>query len=81
MKKNCIITGATDGIGKQTAIDLANLGYNLGLIGRNKEKGMSVVEEIENSTGNKSIKYLRKSDKDYYDLKSKIDLLSKNLKN
>ena len=30
---------------------------------------------------NKSIKYLRKSDKDYYDLKSKIDLLSKNLKN
>ena len=29
---------------------------------------------------NKSIKYLRKSDKDYYDLKSKIDLLSKTLK-
>ena len=57
MNKNCIITGATDGIGKQTAIELANLGYNLGLIGRNKEKGMSVIKEIENITGNKSIKY------------------------
>ena len=57
MKKNCIITGATDGIGKQTAIELAHLGYNLGLIGRNNEKGISVVKEIENRTGNKSIKY------------------------
>tara|TARA_A100001035_G_scaffold50780_1_gene36951 strand:- start:163 stop:1005 length:843 start_codon:yes stop_codon:yes gene_type:complete len=57
MNKNCIITGATDGIGKQTAIELANLGYNLGLVGRNEEKGMSVVKEIENITRNKSIKY------------------------
>tara|TARA_Y100000996_G_scaffold156418_1_gene120516 strand:- start:88 stop:930 length:843 start_codon:yes stop_codon:yes gene_type:complete len=57
MDKNCIITGATDGIGKQTAIDLAKLGYKLGLVGRNKEKGRSVVREIEKITGNKSIKY------------------------
>ena len=40
MNINCIITGATDGIGKQTAIELAKLGYNLGLVGRNKEKGI-----------------------------------------
>ena len=57
MDRNCIITGATDGIGKQTAIDLAKLGYKLGLVGRNKEKGRSVVREIEKITGNKSIKY------------------------
>ena len=57
MDKNCIITGATDGIGKQTAIELAKLGYKLGLVGRNKEKGRSVTEEIEKITGNKSIKY------------------------
>ena len=51
MNINCIITGATDGIGKQTAIELAKLGYNLGLVGRNKEKGMSVLQEIEAITG------------------------------
>ena len=57
MKKNCIITGATDGIGKQTAIELANLGYNLGLVGRNQEKGRLLIQEIEKITGNQSIKY------------------------
>tara|TARA_B100000989_G_scaffold226445_1_gene173632 strand:+ start:572 stop:1414 length:843 start_codon:yes stop_codon:yes gene_type:complete len=57
MNKNCIITGATDGIGKQTAIELAKLGYNLGLVGRNQEKGRLLIQEIEKITGNQSIKY------------------------
>ena len=57
MKKNCIITGATDGIGKQTAIELAKLGYKLGLVGRNQEKGRLLIQEIEKITGNESIKY------------------------
>ena len=38
MTTNCIITGATDGIGKQTALELAKLGYNLGLVGRNEKR-------------------------------------------
>ena len=42
----CLITGATDGIGKEAAIELAKKGCNLILIGRNKEKGEKVVEEI-----------------------------------
>ena len=41
-----LITGATDGIGKEAAIELAKKGCNLILIGRNKEKGEKVVEEI-----------------------------------
>ena len=57
MKINCIITGATDGIGKQTTIELAKLGYNIGLVGRNKEKGCSVLKEIKTITGNQSLKY------------------------
>ncbi len=57
MNVNCIITGATDGIGKQTAIDLARKGYSLGLVGRNKEKGHSLLHQIENITGNQSLKY------------------------
>jgi len=44
--RTCLITGATDGIGKESAIELAKKGYNLILIGRNKEKGNKVTEEI-----------------------------------
>ena len=59
MKKNCIITGATDGLGKQTALDLAKLGYNIGLVGRNQEKGDAVLDEIASATGNHSLKYFQ----------------------
>ena len=55
--KNCIITGATDGIGKQTAIKLAQLGYNIGLVGRSKEKTEIVLDQIASKSGNHSLKY------------------------
>ena len=42
----CLITGATDGIGKEAAIELAKKECNLILIGRNKKKGEKVVEQI-----------------------------------
>ena len=57
MNKNCIITGATDGIGKQTAIDLAKLGYNIGIVGRSQRKGKAVLDEIASLTGKHSLKY------------------------
>ena len=44
--RTCLITGATDGIGKEAAIELAKKGCNLILIGRNKKKGEKVVEQI-----------------------------------
>lgn len=59
MNKNCIITGATDGIGKQTAIDLAKLGYNIGIVGRSQRKGKAVLDEIASLTGNHSLKYFK----------------------
>ena len=46
--RTCLITGATDGIGKEAAIELAKKGCNLILIGRNKEKGKKVVGQIRN---------------------------------
>jgi retinol dehydrogenase-12 len=54
---NCIITGATDGLGKQTALELAKLDFNLCLVGRNQEKGDALINEIASSTGNHSLKY------------------------
>jgi len=45
--KTVLITGATDGIGKKTAIELAKLGANLILHGRNKTRGKELLEEIQ----------------------------------
>ena len=59
MNKTCIITGATDGIGKQTALDLAKIGYSMGLVGRNQEKGNQVLNEIKSATNNDSIQFFK----------------------
>lgn len=50
-----LITGATDGVGKCTAIDLAKQDTFLLLHGRNKEKLDKVIKEIKSSTGNQNI--------------------------
>lgn len=46
MNKTILITGATDGIGKQIAYELVGQGYHLILHGRNEEKCTRTVAEI-----------------------------------
>lgn len=53
--KIVLITGATDGIGKQTALELAGMGARLILHARNREKGEKVVGEIKSKSGNDKI--------------------------
>jgi len=47
MKKNILITGSTDGIGKLAAIKLAQLGHNIYLHGRDADKLAGVIAEIK----------------------------------
>jgi|SRR5690554_2406136 len=54
-KKTVLITGATQGIGKETAIGLAKQGHNIVLNGRNKTKLEYVCEEIKSISGNSDI--------------------------
>ena len=54
----CLITGATDGIGKVTATELARAGYSVVLAARNEAKAASVAGEIVASTGNRDVAYL-----------------------
>lgn len=56
-EKTVLITGATDGLGKEVAKRVAAGGATLLLHGRNREKGESVRGEIVAATGNKNIHY------------------------
>jgi len=55
--KSILITGATDGLGKALAIKLASDGAKLLLHGRNTQKGIDLVREIIEVTGNHDIHY------------------------
>lgn len=48
-KKNALVCGSTQGIGKASAIALAEMGANVTLIARNEEKLKQVVEELPNT--------------------------------
>lgn len=53
-----LITGATSGIGKVTALELARMGATVVVASRNPEKCKTTVQEIEEKTGNPSVEYL-----------------------
>lgn len=53
-----LITGATDGIGKAAAVNFAQRGANITLVGRSEAKTQSLVAELKNRTGNSNINYL-----------------------
>ena len=56
-KKNCLITGATGGLGKQIAIQLAKKNCNLFLTGRQNKKLEKLNVKLEKINKNNLIKY------------------------
>ena len=55
--KTMLVTGATNGIGRVTARELARLGAQVTILSRNAEKCARVAEEIRKDTGN-PVEYL-----------------------
>ncbi len=54
-KKVCLITGATSGIGKASAYDLAQQQYHVILVARDHQKGISFQNDLIQQTKNSSI--------------------------
>jgi NAD(P)-dependent dehydrogenase (short-subunit alcohol dehydrogenase family) len=56
--KVVLVTGATDGIGKVTLIELARMGATVVGVGRNSAKAESVLAEARRESGNPNIDFL-----------------------
>ncbi len=56
-QKVAIITGATDGIGKQTALGLLKSGFEVCIVGRDETKAQKVKAELEGAIKDAKINY------------------------
>jgi NAD(P)-dependent dehydrogenase (short-subunit alcohol dehydrogenase family) len=54
-EKICLITGATSGIGKATAMGLANMGASVVMVGRDRGRGEAALAEIKEGSANASV--------------------------
>ena len=53
--KTCMITGASSGLGRVTAIELARMGATLVLVCRDRTRGENVTGEVRELTGNPAV--------------------------
>ena len=52
--KVCIVTGSNSGMGKETALALANMGAKVVMVVRNPGRGEKALAEVVSKTGNHS---------------------------
>ena len=55
----CMVTGATSGIGRITALELAAKGATVVLVGRNEAKLTACLADINRLTGNDKLDYIK----------------------
>ena len=87
-KKVCLITGATAGIGLETANGIAAKGIHVVLVGRSKEKCEAAIAYIKEHNKNVSLDYLlcdlssqksvRQLAKDFLETYNRLDILINN---
>jgi NAD(P)-dependent dehydrogenase (short-subunit alcohol dehydrogenase family) len=53
--KTVLITGATNGIGKVAALEIARMGATVCIVARDQRRGQAVLEEVKQKTGNQNL--------------------------
>lgn len=56
--KICLITGASSGIGKETALGLAKMGATVVMVARNQSRSEAALAEIKTASGNSQVELL-----------------------
>ena len=71
--KVVIVTGATNGIGEITALELARMGATVVVISRNQTKLERTVSKIKSETGNDNISYIQADLSSLADIRNAVD--------
>ncbi len=56
--RTCVVTGATSGIGEETALGLAKLGARVMMVGRSPERGEAALARVRAESGNDAVELL-----------------------
>ena len=56
--RTCLVTGATSGIGEETALGLARLGARVGLVGRDRRRTEAAADRVRRETGSQADVFL-----------------------
>ncbi|MBY9001523.1 MAG: SDR family NAD(P)-dependent oxidoreductase [Candidatus Heimdallarchaeota archaeon] len=75
--KIIFISGSTDGIGKQAALELARQGAHIIIHGRNKEKTLATVDFIKSESNNENIGFVLADMSSFQQIKSMSEILHK----
>ncbi len=78
--KIILVTGSTDGIGKQTALELAEMGTAVMIHGRSFKRCKNAADEIKKSTGNNKIEYYVADFSSLEQVRSLVEEIRKNHK-
>jgi len=86
--KRVLITGATNGIGKVAALELAKMGANVVIVGRNEAKTRAVLSQLIADSGNDNLHMLladlssmdetRRAAAEYLEKHQRLDVLLNN---
>lgn len=77
--KTVVVTGATNGIGKAIAQNLAGKGANVVVVSRNAAKCATIVDEIKAETGNPNLDYYMTDMSSQQDVQRLIEQLNNDL--